>query len=772
MSDQPSPSPEFLVAQMLRGQLSPQQVASTLAHSDRLPTDGRPSQLFPSIHWQPPKLTPSSNHAKPLIEVASEDKECLRAVAQLQTEFSFTWSVRIVSNHLAPRDLAPSGLESGRLVLELPHGEPFPQLVDRLGWPPPKPIVLSWLTTLETWRAELMHRRWPIDFGYVDELVVSETGDIIWPWMPFRIVQSMLQRAPSIAGSNLLEAWAALPATESRLDPITRMSRLISFDPASPHQPVDSTAFFPTTRRPTKTATKPSVPTGRKKRNRYSKKHLAITALVASVLLLAAFLSQRNWRSETPISSSRSNITAKQPGSAGLFSDVGSVSEPKTVTSAKQSSSAQLQTANNENQLSSLLPTSSQTAFSSTESTLAELGIDQVTFEPTMTGATVDLQSEGFAPMQPEAVGPDNSANLSNNAISDSERIVETPKNSDAAIVEIGSLNSIDLPPRDSDAEVRIPFHNSSSVVDIKLEFPSVPQWILQFDGSPNHSAFVIQRTATDATSAIAKLTSGNQQPNNDAKSDRSLLGFSWTELAGKTPTVESLRNGRIVSSTETIYLRSPITIEPPPVEIASETTYAMQTPPDPANSLLNINIQTIADNPENKESQTPVPIYRWLTPIEASRGKKHQGLLEFALAEENPVAVRQRINFDIGRQTTFSTISIATLDGGTSWFAISEDGITSSLDRLSQIKTVLSQQLTNIQQLYSDTSDSDRRAIIRKRRDLLEQQQESAEIYGKRFVELQKLAAKMRSSFVWDIQLSTTWPDANQPILITKPQR
>ena len=747
-----------LVAQVLQGSLAPSVAAERLATSNAAITT---PDIFSSAHhkpWAARVTTDSAN--QPVLEVDC----CSAANVRLAQEILQQLQASILNYN--SREIVAHPNDPNKACVRLSNCESFPALVDRLGWPPPQPLVDRWLKTLGTWENAFLKLGLPVDIGRVDELVIDQQAELAWPLLPFRVAQSMMARNSNMTQQPIADAlinrWKPLRPAENSLVVLRQMTRLVAFNPdsskpsAAAQEPaVITSASPPQTSKPS-TPPKPSKPA-----NKTRHKHRQTTAILLGLaVLIVALLALRTWNQPRSLAEKRtgSHPSASSPGAAGLFSD-----QVVELNPTEQHSSVSSQPNTELAQLATTAEVSLETIHGSTDSTSSvvdDLALTQLDFDPMtgpLAGPAVDPAMQGFAPETNDRPDTPDTPDTPDQPNTTAGPAPATPDNTP-------KLSTISLPERRDQEPFTISFDGPATPQNLILSFPGSTPWKLHVSGDSKDQAWIVDAKEQSEASAIATLEWIDQ--NGDAaNSSVTSVRFQWTEQAANNPAVETLRNGRLSTPTgQTHYLRSPFTMTREAIRLTYESEFPLSPPPD--SSCTTTSFAIVSLDPANPDKQ--LPIMRWLTPAETLKGRKLRTLVEFQLSEEAPVSVRSRIDLELGRQAALTAVSIATLDGGLTWFTITEDAVLDSLDRLSSMKTALAQRLSAVQRLYDNTSDSDRRRVIRNQREQLEQQEEALQQYSTRLVELQKLVGFVTTDLTLELTIITSWPDAEQSILQT----
>lgn len=766
-----------LLERVKNGKISVQQASAILAEqtlSSTQPHLIRNASAIPhsTLPWPIVRSTSDPNTNTSLLHVDCLTPENAKLVLALQEQLRFSY----------PASLLNDSSSNPQQVLEFTFTdcENFPSLVDRLGWPPPKPVIDAWFAQLAGWKETLLAQGWPLEYGNADDLMIDSQAQIIWPWLSIRIAQSMLSSRSHLNGNSTngnlgptptrsLAGWNPLPGDENPLPAIQRISRLLVFQPSGAQFPNPSAALpddliaeHGVRKGEPKTLPKKDQSKQKPQSQRNQRKALETGLLAAAVVVVIGFGVWRLYPTRDPARSqgkiqASATTSASQPGSAGLFSSPQSTSPQKSGAASEQLQTEQLQT----EQLQTLAPApqnSNATAAASAPSsqTIAEdLGIAQFDAS-SFTGPTIDVQSEGFGPSTTELPISPKQAEI--------DPASEFPPPSNGTI----ATQFLQLPDRGDTAPLELPIHAGIQPQQLSLQHPSASTWNM---------------LPSSAFDRLVIVPSGNESPDSAVAvliwpdSEKASPTFQWGELAASNPAVESLRNARLSGSGLPVYLREPEIIEPLAVDFTTTShRWPLKTLPDTKQTITTLRLldRQKNDRPQDVKlegkpvKQTPL-IFQWLVPVDAQAGRKTRGLVEIRQTDEAPVRIRIRADLQIGRSVDVETIAIAALEPNGGWTALNNQTLPATLDRLGIVKENLSTTLNQVRQQYTSASSKDLKSLLRRKRDYLEQQETSTTLYGERLAELQILVGRIQTELDWHVTIATAWPDDQQTIFATK---
>ncbi len=236
---------------------------------------------------------------------------------------------------------------------------------------------------------------------------------------------------------------------------------------------------------------------------------------------------------------------------------------------------------------------------------------------------------------------------------------------------------------------------------------------------------------------------------------------FQWTSDAANTPSTVLLAHGRLVQSgvNRTVYLRPTIQTDPLALRFDSpdqQPTWDLMHAIPPRGTSLHVEF-VLPDGVEEG----------WIEPLDESAPRRIRALAVLTPTDGESVAIGVRLDIRCGRQLSVRIRYAARLDPSLPWQAFSRDSMLKSTDYLGKQAVLASQQLTQIEALYS-LADSNERRLIRDSREAAKTRSENLKRIIQRLGELEKLANAIETDGHLAMTLTSQWPNESQVLLQT----
>ncbi|QEG40067.1 hypothetical protein UC8_20710 [Roseimaritima ulvae] len=238
---------------------------------------------------------------------------------------------------------------------------------------------------------------------------------------------------------------------------------------------------------------------------------------------------------------------------------------------------------------------------------------------------------------------------------------------------------------------------------------------------------------------------------------------FRWTAAAATSSAARQLPNARLridsASGSSLLYLRPTIEIDPLPLsfnELDQRTAWSLGSPIAAMGSRLQIDL----DLPDDVQ-------LAWIEPPATQPPRRMRAVAQLLSKEDEFVALRIRWDIQAGVRLSCRQRTAARLDTSMPWQLVSLPQLSRSADQLIASLARQQQLLERLLAMYSD-ADYQQRKALRPRRDGLQQQVEAMSTAAERMSQLIRLMEQLEAEGTIRFELTTTWPDATQTILVT----
>ncbi len=644
-------------------------------------------------------------------------------------------------------------------ALQMLHqvGPSLPELAEQLGWPPPQAIIDRWCKQLDDAGVQLVNLGLMVRLASLADFQVDPAGQLYWMMLPQRIEQSQASPPRELLTDSQLqphgELWELITAVDSSqlieqlkqklrcgadgiaADGIAASTALSNDSRATPelHEPYDK-LHEPNDTRPR--VTEHNVIAIKRTRVSRSKFFLTVAPFVAVTIAGTSW-----WI----FSQSTADTTTITTGPL-----------PKVAVKLPVSKIDQEDTSDTSSDLERF------------EAILLDVG----TFDQTL-----DLEATGLLPLAPQVAPPSDSQTATTDDVApqpsapqdlpvadSAHAFVSLPARTDTTEFSLGTLAAAEL--------------NHWETMPPSLEFPTTAAWVLIANDA--HSKLVAPAANPVAESAVARFF----VPQADASSGE--LRFQWLDTAASEARTETLRNGRFVNGDHCIWLREP-QVQPLlrwQFQTATEQhSWPLASLPDSRKTMWTLTHRVDAaakadlaaaasnDEPANTKgdlfaSQFAKPLFiQWLNPVSEQQSRNVRGLLEIRLTEDDPVAVRIRVDAKLDRQITVTTLAAASIGVQNGWQEIQWQMLDAARINTTQWQENAELLLEQIRQQIRVAATSEQKSVLRDRRSLLEQSLENADTALQGLQRLHSLLLRIEQEVGLQMRLEVKWPDGKQLI-------
>jgi hypothetical protein len=669
-------------------------------------------------------------------------------------------------------------------------GPTLPELAEQLGWPPPPAIIDRWCKQLDEAADQLTQLGLIVRCASLADFQIDPAGMLYWMLLPQRLKQSSatsnltdlsnIQLTFQPTGQGTATAHerptAAAPQTQELWDVVTdvdsvqligQLQRRLRASAAttSSHSPLFiESPTAPELREPNTTCpklTEPKVTTQKKTQGSRSTMVITATALLALAIVGTSWwwsVSQMSKNNATTANRTTPQLAAKL--SLPALAPATAIDEGPVETGPVETGPIAMG-----DELKSFHATLFASGSFDQSLDLAAAGLlpRDLPFEPNIDLQTGPAENVALQPSSPQGIPAADSA----------PAFVSLPDRTDTTEQSLGSLTTAGL--------------KRWNELAPRLEFPSTASWALLADEP--HACFVVPAADVGAESAVARFFISHTDSAREADATPGEIHFQWLDRAAAESRAETLRNGRLVIGDRTLWLREP-QVQPMlhwQFQTATEQhSWPLDWLPDSRRTVWTLAHRVIAvsqlasdandaaamDNRpggakgDRFARQPAAPLFiQWLNPITTQPSKNVRGLLEVRLTQEDPVAVRIRVDAKLDRHVTVTTLAAATIGVQSGWQEVQwsmVDAVSTSTTQWQKNAELL---LEQIRQQIRVAPTGEQRSMLRDRRSLLEQSLEHADTTLQGLKRLHSLLLRIEQEVRLQIRLEVKWPAGNQLI-------